>query len=264
MKNHFFMGYAGNKREEVETIYKNCNFDNVDTIVEPFCGSCAFSYYVSTLHPKKYTYILNDSNKFLIELFEIVRDETKLKEFEEKINEKAKKLVSKEAYNAETKNKHTSIYDWYVANKIYTIRAGLYKMNYVYKYLKIDAPIMNFLKNEKIIFTCGDGTDCLIKYKNNVKCLLFVDPPYLQSCNSYYEDLKHQKNIYEYIYDNKINKYKCKFVIVIEKMWIIVMLFKDCKNKIEYSKQYQQASHRKTTHILYKNFVEPSFTPVNN
>ncbi len=40
--------YHGNKREAIETIYNNLNFDNIETIVEPFCGSCALSYYIWT------------------------------------------------------------------------------------------------------------------------------------------------------------------------------------------------------------------------
>jgi site-specific DNA-adenine methylase len=44
MKNHFFYPYFGNKREEVEHIYNLSDLNNIDTIVEPFCGSCAVSY----------------------------------------------------------------------------------------------------------------------------------------------------------------------------------------------------------------------------
>ena len=52
MKNHFYMSYSGNKREEVENIYNLIDFNNIATIVEPFCGTCAMSYYISTKHPK--------------------------------------------------------------------------------------------------------------------------------------------------------------------------------------------------------------------
>ena len=65
MKNHFIIAYPGNKRQEVEIIYKNLDFNNITTIIEPFCGSCALSYYISTIHPKKYKYILNDLDHYL-------------------------------------------------------------------------------------------------------------------------------------------------------------------------------------------------------
>ena len=83
MKNHFFHSYFGNKREEVETIYNNINLDNIDTIIEPFCGSCALSFYISTLHPNKYKYVLNDNDKNLTELLKITQDKIKFDKFAE-------------------------------------------------------------------------------------------------------------------------------------------------------------------------------------
>ena len=72
MKNHFFMPYFGNKRQEVEKIYEEIKEDllndEIKTIIEPYCGSSSISYYISTLHPKRFKYILNDNNKKLIEL----------------------------------------------------------------------------------------------------------------------------------------------------------------------------------------------------
>lgn len=41
MKNHFIFSYAGNKRNEAENIAEKINFDNITTIIEPFCGSAA-------------------------------------------------------------------------------------------------------------------------------------------------------------------------------------------------------------------------------
>ena len=55
MKQHFFMAYFGNKRQEVENLYNflKSKLENIKNIVEPFCGSSALSFYISTLHPKK-------------------------------------------------------------------------------------------------------------------------------------------------------------------------------------------------------------------
>ena len=62
MKNHFIFGYTGNKREEVEIIYKlliehKLLNDDITTILEPYAGTCAISYYISLQHPLKYKYI---------------------------------------------------------------------------------------------------------------------------------------------------------------------------------------------------------------
>ena len=66
MKNHFFTPYSGNKREEVIKIYNSIDdINNYHTIIEPFCGTSAFSYYVWTLNKdRNIKYIL----KFVINL----------------------------------------------------------------------------------------------------------------------------------------------------------------------------------------------------
>jgi site-specific DNA-adenine methylase len=54
--NHFVISYAGNKRKEVEKIYENIKdkLDDIDNIIEPFCGTSALSCYISQQHPKKF------------------------------------------------------------------------------------------------------------------------------------------------------------------------------------------------------------------
>jgi len=88
MNNHFFFSYAGNKRQEIKIIYDEIepSLKDVKTIIEPYCGTSAMSYYISTKHPKEYKYILNDNNKMLIMLYKLVQEGTKEKEVEDKIN----------------------------------------------------------------------------------------------------------------------------------------------------------------------------------
>jgi len=88
-KNHFYIGYAGNKRTECKDIYDSINFNNIETIVEPYCGTCAISYYISLNKPNM-KYILNDSNDFLKEMYEILIDDIKKGKFKEEY----KKIVS--------------------------------------------------------------------------------------------------------------------------------------------------------------------------
>ena len=92
MKNHFFFGYAGNKRNECETIYDEIKnkLDNITTIIEPFCGTSAFSYYLSLKCPKQFKYVLNDNNIFLIQLYVIAKDEKKLEKLIKLLDEKIK------------------------------------------------------------------------------------------------------------------------------------------------------------------------------
>lgn len=113
MKNHFIIPYCGNKREEVEEVYKilldnKLLNDDITTIVEPYCGTSAISLYISLQNPKKYKYILNDNCQELIELYHIMQDNDKLKEFINKVNNMCFNddvFMSKEVYNELIKQK---------------------------------------------------------------------------------------------------------------------------------------------------------------
>lgn len=252
MKNHFIMSYAGNKREEVINIYETINFKNITTIIEPFCGSCALSYYISTQQPKKFKYVLNDNNQHLISLLKICSIPKELQIFEEKINEVAKSLISKAIYLEVIKE--NTIIAWFIKNKIFTMRAGLFPLKYEYKYINIkDCPIIKFLQNEDITLTNECAMVCFKKYISEEN-FLFFDPPYLDSCNAFY--LNTNVNIYEYFNNNNIKNFECKILLCLESNWIIQLLFKETikdNNKLTYEKMYQM-SKRKTKHIIITNF----------
>jgi site-specific DNA-adenine methylase len=57
----------------------------MEYIVEPFCGTSAMSYYIHTLHPLEFKYVLNDNNQHLIELYNILKDERLTKIFIDEI-----------------------------------------------------------------------------------------------------------------------------------------------------------------------------------
>jgi site-specific DNA-adenine methylase len=245
MKNHFIFGYAGNKREEVEKIYEETDLTDIKNIVEPFSGTCALSYYISTLHPKKFTYHINDNNKHLIELYKILKSKTKTNKLNKDYNKIAKTL-NKEIYN----NLDKSMIGYLIHSKIYSIRAGLFPLDYKYKEIDFNSyPIVKFLRTEKIIITNIDGSELLQRYMNDKSSFIFLDPPYLMACNDFYNCPT--VNIYEYMCNNDIHNYKCKFISVLEDNWIIKLLFKG-KNMVEYDKLYQ-GSKKKTKHLLIKN-----------
>ena len=209
MKNHFLISYAGNKRQEVENIYNYCKtllnnneIDTIDTIIEPFCGSQAFSYYISTLYPKKFKYILNDNDIFLKELYEIFKDDKKIEVFIKNIKNKYLVGINKEKYNEMIKE--NNIYSYFISHKIYSIRAGLYPndekrlISMIKSFDNLsNCNIVNFYKNEQIEFTTTDGIEIIKKY-NNSKSLIFIDPPYLNACNSFYNESN--VNVYEYFF----------------------------------------------------------------
>ena len=256
MKNHFFFGYSGNKRQEVIQLYEHFKtLKNIHTIVEPFCGTSAFSYYISTQEPNKYTYILNDNDKNLIELYNIARDENKLNDL---INELNLLMVDldKEKYKTIINNGKMSGY--LIAHKVYSLKVGMFpineklkpflKQNY-FNYLR-ECPIMNFLKNEKVEFYNSDAIEIYNKYSNNNKAFIFLDPPYLALYNDFYANKN--INIYEYLYNNDIKKNKAKVILCLNDMWIIRLLFKTYI-KEEYNKKYE-ASKRQVQHLIITNY----------
>lgn len=252
MKNHFFIGYAGNKRNEVDNILSYIeeltNLNNIETIVEPFCGTSALSFFISTKYPKKFKYVLNDLDKNLIELYKIATDPQKLKKFNEELNLKVKLILNKEAYNL-IKSENTFM-SWFITHKIYAIKSGLYKLGYVpQEYNLIDVPIVHFLQTESITFSNVDGIEILKEYNDNDKAIIFLDPPYLIAENSFYNSTK--TNIYEYLYHHNINYLNAFIVLVLEDNWIIKLLFKDDIKKT-YNKLYQ-GSKKQTNHLLISN-----------
>jgi DNA adenine methylase len=254
--NHFFFSYAGNKRDECERIYdyinSNINLNNIQTVIEPFCGTSAFSFYLSKIHPKKYKYILNDNNKYLIKLYEIARSKQKLKRLVNKLNKMTISL-NKNKYDDIAK---TDTFESYIiTQKIHSIRAGLFPIkipqhNYEnYFNSLLDCDIIDFIRNEDITFTNLDSIDVVEKHMSNKKNIIFLDPPYLTECNDFYYDSK--TNIYEYLYNHNIKKMKSNIVLVLSDNWIVRLLF-DKQIKAEYDKLYQ-TSKKTVKHLIISN-----------
>ena len=114
--------------------------------------------------------------------------------------------------------------------------------------------LYNFYKNEDIIFTTEDGCNTYIKYKNNNNNMIIFDPPYMMSFNDFYLD--GNLNIYEYLYENNILSIKAKIYLILEKIWIVMLLFNIKKNYISYDKTYSSIAKRKTEHIIISNIKE--------
>lgn len=273
MKNHFFFSYAGNKRQEVEHIYENINFKNIDTIVEPFCGSCALSYYIWSQNiTKNYKYILNDLDSNLIELLRLVRDD-KYKEIEDDVNKKREEILLYEDDMIEAKKiyveyiKQKDLKSYVLANKCYSMRPGIFPLRDFKRSFndkKIDlslAPVYEFLKTADIEIYNEDGNKIIEKYDNK-KTFIFLDPPYIASCNNFYstDTGENTSNIYEMLSSKGLNNFKCKILICHENNWLFKIIFKDyLDGEKEYKKQYENSLHRgkgkkQTTHIVVKNY----------
>ena len=271
MKNHFFFSYAGNKRQEVEHIYENINFKNIDTIVEPFCGSSALSYYIWTQNrTKNYKYILNDLDSNLIELLRLVRDD-KYKEIEDDVNKKREEILfyeddmieAKKIYNEYVKQKDLKGYVF--GNRYRAMTPGMFpSRDYKTRFNNIlnipEIPIYDFLKTADIEIYNEDANKIIEKYDNK-KSFIFLDPPYIASCNNFYstDTGENINNIYEMLSSKGLKNFKCKILICHENNWLFKILFKDyLDGEKEYKKQYdsnlQGKGKKITTHIVVKNY----------
>lgn len=247
-KNHFIFSYVGNKRNEVDEIYPIIDNYDVQYIVEPFCGSCAFSYFLSLKYPKKYTYILNDDNENLINLLKLLSNKNDIDEFEKKINN----ICSDPNFNKDVYMQLEGLTKYYIHNKIYNIRPGLFRTGYKYKYMNItNYPIIKFLLNENIIFSSTDGIETYKQYKNK-DSIIFLDPPYLMADNSIYNN--GALNIYEYLYYNQMKKETSHILLSSEYNYIIKCLFKKYKLHI-YVKALNGNKRRNKQHVIMSNKI---------
>jgi len=109
--------------------------------------------------------------------------------------------------------------------------------------------MINFLRTEKIILSTGCGIDCMNKYDNK-NSFIFLDPPYLMSCNDFYKtpDL----NVYEYLCETKpINKFKAHIMLCLNDDWIVRLLFKKFIVS-KYDKHYE-TKHTNVQHLIIRN-----------
>jgi site-specific DNA-adenine methylase len=252
MKNHFVFSYAGNKRQECEYIYNNLNFTDIDTIVEPFCGSSAFSFYCYHYKGlKNVKYILNDIDKNLINLYNLCKDydyyDYKNKLDDELFNDD--KFITKEEYLKIIKKND---FKAYITRNLYCrIRPGLYNTELT-KPKKVSChDFINFLKNANVEILNADGVEVVNKYENKKNTLIFSDPPYLSLCNDYYNIGNGEKNIYEYVLKNNFYEKKAYIVFVLNESWITKFIFKNW-HIIKYDKKYQPTK-REVIHLLITN-----------
>lgn len=249
MRNHFVMQYSGNKRNEVEDVVNALNFDKITTIIEPYCGTAAFSWYVSTLYPGRFKYVLNDNSAELCELYEIIKDDARFEMLIATMKDYSKDLTpAKYKMIKEQKTFET----WFFMNTCFNFRPGMYPQGRAIKNYDsvLDSPIIQFLKNEDVRITCGDGVAVYEQYKTDPCALIFMDPPYIASCNAFYTDA--HANIYEYLFTYSIDAEAAQVVLVLENIWIIKLLFKDVGKQFTKQKTYG-LTKKKTQHVTIIN-----------
>lgn len=263
MKNHFYFGYPGNKRDEFDTLEKYFIDKDIKIIIEPYVGTSAFSVNLALKYPGKFKYILNDSDENLIELYKTMKDRTKREQFTLNLNEAIDKITDKQTYS----NIHEPFIKYFIHHKYNAIRVGLFPIKTPLPFKKHnydDNITTKFLENENVELLNEDGQELINKYKNNKSVFMYIDPPYMNNDNTRYDytsDIhKNNVNIYEWFYNNKMNKMKSKILINIEDVWISRLLFKN-NIKHSYEKRYQ-TSKKKTKHLIITNYMPACSVPM--
>ena len=241
-------GRLGNKTTDLK-FFKHLVGTEYEIIVEPFCGSCAFSL---NLFPdcEKYDYHFNDLDE---DLFILLNNINEYLEFEKRIHEQFEEFRKENhehfshTWLNTVKNidsKFTKIF----VNK-YFIRGSLFKHKTNF----------NVNPNHINIFDKATKTNVNYKqvmemYKDNDKALLFLDPPYLFSNNSSYipqADDTDSTDIIIYILEY-LRVCKCHVILIINDLKILRYLFKDFI-KSDYTRVYQLTS-KKMKHIVITNY----------
>jgi len=254
-KTHFFFKYYGNKRMECPFIFENIEKDiidkNIKTVIEPYCGSCAFSVFLSNKYPKKFTYVLNDLDENLIKLFRMCRENgEEWKTFVEESNKIIQTLTSQEKFSEVVKK--NDFMGWFIG-----IKLGMRK-----KYLPSDynpkkydyeiLPIVSFIRNENIEFLNKDGMELYLENCGKCDTMLFIDPPYLFSDNNFYSFKK--TGLYEYCRNNSINNEKAFIVFSLAKNKVVDSIFSLSRRYVEYQKFYTYIGGKKeVVHIVISN-----------
>ena len=254
-KNHFFISYVGNKRNEADDIINKIKFDNAKNIIETFCGSSAISFHIWKKYGDKFNYYLNDNSKIIISFYELFKTE-ELQTIEKELQNIGNKIDNKDDWKNYRKTGEKTVYKELFFNKYSALgRIGFFPLTRDFKKLKLDLnneqrEFIKFIKSPNVFITCCDWFPIFENHKNNEESILIFDPPYINTCNDFY--LEKTLNVYQYFYDNKIETFKSKIYLILEDMWMIRMLFANNPILISYNKQYE-ISKKKTTHILIGN-----------
>jgi DNA adenine methylase len=254
MTNHFIYSYNGNKRNEFK--YLNTVIDDIDkydTIIEPFCGSSAISFNIWLKYPNK-KYILNDNDKDLINLYNLIKNEDietiKNRLLDIKTIISNNKDVFKKLCDNFKNKEDKDIYEYIYFNKFNCMGiVGLYRECRFKDFTKQQYKFFEFIKTANITLMNNDWYDVFKEYSNDEKALIIFDPPYLLSYNMFYRDFN--TNVYEFFSNNNIKHFKAKLVFILENNWIIKLLFKYL-NTFIYDKEYN-VSRKKTNHIIISN-----------
>ena len=199
------------------------HMDSYDYYVEPFMGTgSVFLALLDKVSPN-ITFVLNDSNRYLLEMFYAIRDKVDdliklLKDAADEYNSAAdkKKLYyqKRDEFNVMHHNEDYSLEaivmfmtliktNWYGLYRInskgeYSVPFGYAKkLSFNIQNIRNISDLLNKNK-DRIIFENKDYRELLTEYKDK-KCLIYMDPPYYKTFVSYAKDEFNHKEFAEIV-----------------------------------------------------------------
>jgi site-specific DNA-adenine methylase len=254
MTSYFIFSYLGNKRTEYKELKPHLKLNNIKNIIEPFCGSSAIAFNIWLEYGNKFNYYLNDNSRELIDTYNIIKTEEP-EDILKKLNEVKSRIKNKEDFNKIYKDPNKNIYEIITIRKVSSFRVGLFDINRYnpdnqFKLTPTQLKFFEFVKSPNVFITFNDWFKIFDEYKEDEKSVFILDPPYMASYNDFYESKT--INVYEYFYNNDLNNFKSKIILMLEDIWIIKLLFKNKKVISVYGKRYE-ITKNKTSHIIISN-----------
>ena len=242
--NHFPITWFGNKRVEVNYIIPNLNLEGKKTIIEPFCGSAAISFWIWKIYGDKFNYILNDKDEDLYNIYKYLI-ENDIEYIEKEINKLRKEITTKELFNEyKIKKDVISI----IVCNVRTIDINKTKLksysNIKYKFNKLQLDFIKFIKSSCVKVCNKDWKDIFDEFKDDKESILLFDPPYINT----YNDTYRHKELTVYDTFKKKNKYKASIYFILEEIKEVEDIFGSPIHR--YSKYYS-IRQRIKTHAIY-------------
>ena len=127
------------------------------------------------------------------------------------------------------------------------------KMNKMTAFLNPQFPFKQFLKKCKI--HNQDFREVMELYRHDKTALVFLDPPYVNSCNDFYSDstcVNDVDKFYTYLLDY-IETAECRILMIVNDALLMRLLFKKFI-KHSYPKQYEMRSKKCVNHLIITNY----------
>ena len=244
----------GNKTLDIKFFKEYLPYNDVEIVIEPFCGSFAVSRIC--YNDDKYIKHLNDFDVNIYNLLnniddyitihkkytEILKNHVKNNDLTLKFCDNGLKAIKNEISNIPIHGK--SLVD------IFFIRGMMVKTNNIDNYDNLKL----FLN--KVILSNQDYKEILYKYQENEKAFLFLDPPYYMTNNNQYipQNINDDSSdilvdIAEFLNDPKT---KCKVMLITNKNKITEYFYKQFIKKT-YTKKYQ-ISKKNAEHLIITNY----------